>query len=357
MALVPFIRSFAHLKIVQVQRNHEYTPGTLTQLFAQIAALIAALLAAYMLRDHRAIVASFITEALFYCIASHVFARAPYRLRPDRAEFYACLSFGAPLLINGTGLALYSQLDRMLIGHWLGVSALATYTVILNMALVPIALIHRVFGTIGLSYISSRTMDKSVLPDDYLLLVFLWGAIATAYALFIAITLDVLTPLIFGPHFNVKPFAHILIIVMAFCQVAKGAAISFLLATERTATLSLITLSGGFGLILAFVLIHWWPQLEVVLLGAAAGDLLSYGLFYIASSAWLGSRRRAIFIDTTGALVVLTIIIITFGLSPELTLGARCTVLGVGLLAIIVQLTFGLRPHKALKFLLFRLRS
>ena len=196
-----------------------------------------------------------------------------------------------------------------------------------------------------------------MLPDDYLLLVFLWGAIATAYVLFIAITFDVLTPLIFGPHFNINPLVHMLIMVVAFCQVAKGAAITYLLATERTARLSLLTLSGGLGLILAFILIHWWPTLEIVLVGTAAGDLLSYALFYIASSAWLESQNCAILVDTVSALAVLAAITFTFGMRPELTLEARCTVLGVGLLAIILQLTFGVRPHKALKLLLFRLRS
>ena len=354
VALIPFIRSFAHLKIVQVQRNHEYTPVTLAQLSSQGAALVAALAAAYILRDHRAIIVSFLTESIVYCIASHILARTPYRLWPDRAEFHASLSFGIPLLINGVGLALYSQLDRIIVGHWFGVSALATYAVILNMAIVPITLIHRVFGTMGLAYISSRTTDKSVLPNDYLALVFFWGVIATSYTLFVAITLDVLTPLIFGPHFSVSPLAHMSIMVMAFCQVAKGAAISYLLAAERTARLSFLTLSGGFGLILALVLIHWWPQYEVVLLGAAVGDLFSYALFYIASTAWLGSQRIAILIDTAGALGVLTAIIVTFGLSPEFTLKARGTVLGLGLLAIIVQFAFALRPNNTLRLLLFR---
>ena len=55
--------------------------------------------------------------------------------------------------------------------------------------------------------------------------------------------------------------------VMAFCQVARGAAVSILLATERTKTLSLLSLSGGLGLALALVLVHWWHQFEVVLIG------------------------------------------------------------------------------------------
>ena len=100
-----------------------------------------------------------------------------------------------PLLINGVGLALYSQLDRLIIGHWFGVSTLATYAVILNMAVVPVTLIHRTVGTMGLTYISSRMKNNAVLPDDYVALVFLWCVLATAYTLFLATTLDALTRL------------------------------------------------------------------------------------------------------------------------------------------------------------------
>jgi O-antigen/teichoic acid export membrane protein len=357
VALITLIRSFEHFKITQVQRNHEYAPKALAQLLSQVSAVVVALPAAYILRDHRAIVVSFLTESIVYCIATHLLARVPYSIRPDRAEFYTCVSFGIPLLFNGIGLALYSQLDRMLVGHWFGVSTLATYAVILNMAVVPITLVHRTVGTMGLTYISSRMRNNSVLSDDYVALVFLWGALATTYTLFVAMTLDVLTPLVFGPHFSVSPLAQMSIMVMAFCQVARGAAISFLLATERTTTLSLLSLSGGFGLALAFVLVHWWPQFEVVLMGAAAGDLLSFALFYIASSYWLGSRRLAILKDTASALGVLIAIVVTFGLRPELTLGSRMTVLGVGLLAIVAQIAFGLRGDNAIKTLLLGARS
>ena len=357
LAIIPFVQSLGHLGITQIQRNYDYAPATLAQLFAQIGALIAVVPAAYVLRDHRAIIVSFLTEAVIYCIASHLLARNPYRLRPDRMVFYEAVAFGMPLLVNGIGLAMISQFDRLLIGHWFGVDTLAIYAVILNVAIVPISLIHRVFGTMGLSYISARKKDHLVTPDDYLALVFLWGAIATIYTLFVAITLDGLTPLIFGSHFRVSPIVHILVMVMAFCAVAKGAPTSLLLATGKTARLSLLTLSGGSGLIFSFVLIQWWPRFEIALVGTAAGNLLSYVVFFIASSAWLGSRRRAILIDTAGALGVLITFIITFWFRPELTFEARGALLAVGLLAIIVQLAFGLRPHKMFTNLLLRPRA
>ncbi len=356
VALIVFIRSFEHFRITQVQRNHDYAPKTIAHLVSHLTALGVALPAAYILRDHRAIIVSLFAEAISYCLATHVLARVPYSIRPDRAEFYACAFFGIPLLLNGIGLALYSQLDRLIIGHWFGVSTLATYAVILNMAVVPITLIHRTVGTMGLTYISSRMRNNAVLVDDFLALVFLWGTIATAYTLFVAMTLDLLTPLIFGSHFSVSSWAQMAIMVMAFCQVARGAAIGYFLATEKTTTLSLLTLSGGLGLGLAFVLIHWWPQFEVVLIGLAAGDLFSFALFYFTSTDWLGPRRRTVLKDLSSALCVLVAIALTFGLRPEFTLEARATVLGVGLLAIVAQLASGLRRHSKLTSLLLGVR-
>jgi O-antigen/teichoic acid export membrane protein len=353
VAIAPLIRSFGHLGVAQAQREHNYVPSTLTQLFAQVAALAAVLSAAYMLRDHRAIVAGFLIESFTYCIASHILAPKAYRLQSDREVFAAALSFGIPLLVNGIGLAVFSQLDRILVGHWFDVATLATYAVILNMVIVPIALINRVFGTLGLAHISARMRDQSAVRGDYLALVYLWGVMAATYALFLATTLDVLTPLIFGHYFNVSPIVQVLVIVMGFCQVAKGAPTTLLIASGKTTKLSLLTLSGGVGIVFAGLLVQWWPRFEIVLLCVVFGDVLSFGLFLLATSRWLGSQRAAVFIDTATAVGALIVILVTFSLEPEFTIGARSMVLGAGLFAVMVQSAFGLRPHKMIKNLFF----
>lgn len=185
IAASPFVRSFSHLGIAQVQREHNYVPATLTLLVAQVIALAAVLPAVYFWRDHRAIVISLIVEALAYCIASHMLAPRPYRLQSDREVFSAALAFGVPLLVNGIGLAVFSQLDRFLVGHWFDVTTLATYAIVLNMVVVPIALVNRVFGTLGLAHISSRMKNQSVVPDDYLSLVFLWGVLGCCLRAFL----------------------------------------------------------------------------------------------------------------------------------------------------------------------------
>ena len=88
----------------------------LAQIYSQLAAFLVAVPAIYVFRDHRAIIVSLATEAAVSCVVSHLLARKAFRLRSDRATFYSAVSFGVPLTLNGLGLALLSQLDRILIG-------------------------------------------------------------------------------------------------------------------------------------------------------------------------------------------------------------------------------------------------
>ena len=210
IAIIPFIQSFSHLGIRQVEGTYDYFPQMLALVSSQLAAPIVLIAAVYIFRDHRAVIVSLVTECAVYMIASHMLARAPYRLQADRMTICALLAFGIPLMINGLGLAMVSQLDRAFIGSWFDVSTLALYAVILSMSTVPISLIDRVFGMMTLSYLVSKSRDIYTNPESYLIFVFLFSVLGTVYSLFIAISLDVITPLIFGSNFVITPTAHVL---------------------------------------------------------------------------------------------------------------------------------------------------
>jgi hypothetical protein len=77
-ASIPLVTSFSHLGIKQVQRNYVYLPGTLAIVFANISALLILVPAILIFHDHRAIIASFMTEASVYVVASHALAREQY---------------------------------------------------------------------------------------------------------------------------------------------------------------------------------------------------------------------------------------------------------------------------------------
>ena len=94
-ASIPLVTSFSHLGIKQVQRNYVYVPDTLAIVFANISALLILVPAILIFHDHRAIIASFMTEASVYVVASHALAREPYLVRSDRVMLRAA---GRPAL-------------------------------------------------------------------------------------------------------------------------------------------------------------------------------------------------------------------------------------------------------------------
>jgi O-antigen/teichoic acid export membrane protein len=348
-ALVPFIASFAHLGIKQVQRHYDYAPETLTILVSNLAAIFALVIAVRILGDHRAIIVSFLVEAVSFVLASHLLARTRYRLRANRDLSRKALSFGIPLMFNGIGLALMSQFDRALVGHWFGVDMLAKYSVLLSIAVVPVGLVLRVFGTMSLSFILSNISKGSLASDQYGFLVFLFAVLAVLYSFFVALTLDWATPLIFGRSFDVTLSVHLLLTAIVFLRLQRaGAPTNLLLATGRTRELALLNLSGGLGLALALAFLYWSARFETLLLGLVCGDMLSFLLFFFASSIVVSKNRSFLAIDLAMAFGVLAIILGTLAYDPDVSLVARTSLFGVGAIGIVLQVVVGLRIHRRL---------
>jgi O-antigen/teichoic acid export membrane protein len=347
-AICPFISSFNHLSIKQIRQSYRYIPDSIAQIAAQLAALAAALAGAYYFHDHRAIVASFLAESVVYAIGSHMLAHTVYRAWPDPSMLRVASNFGVPLLLNGIGLAAIAQLDRMMVGSYLGVKTLGDYAVILSLGLLPMTFIFRVVGPI---VSASLVAQKNLVFRDihYTSLLFIAEIICTLYVLSVALTLDWLVPLIFGQSFQVSPGVHLLVILIAFLRLLRGSApTSFLLVQGKTGELALLNLTSGIGIVCAFWLIHYWPSIEAVLSGLLIGECLADMLLFCMSSA-KGSRSQLFWkLDLLMSLLSVAIIVATLAYSPEPTWKARGILFLVGLVGIAAQLAVGLRNHKRL---------
>jgi O-antigen/teichoic acid export membrane protein len=353
IAFVPLIQSLSHLGIRQVEGNYDYLPETIALLSSQLMALIVLVAAVCILRDHRAIIVSLLTECGCYTIVSHLLARTEYRLRSDRASIFTLLAFGIPLVLNGMGVAAGSQLDRYLIGSWFDVSTLALYAIILSMTVVPVSVIDRIFGKIALSYLVSKQDISSAAAESYRTLIFVFSILATCYSLFIAISLDWLTPLIFGAHFRVSPSVHILMTFRVFFLIQMmGAPTALLAASGRTRELALLSLSGSLGLVFATSLIHWWLAIDAVILGLLMSDILRFPLFFIVPARNYKTEWRVVVSDLLAAFFVLMVVVGAVSYSDPLTPEKRGLILCVGMAAIAVQFMFGLRRHEKLQTLL-----
>ena len=297
-----------------------------------------------VLHDHRAIIAGFVAESLAYVILSQMLSRGRFHLRTDRATLRAALSFGLPLTINGIALATISQLDRVIVGHWFGVVVLGTYAVLLNVAVVPVSFLLVVFQKLGFSYLLSDNPDpkSAVNADNYYLLTFVYSVLAIAYALWVLLTLDILTPTIFGPAFTVAPTVSATIASMVFLRLQRGGAPTIALLTMgRTSELAFLNFTAIFGLLIALALVRVWPRFESILVGVVFGDFLVLAVFRFASSTARSLRATAT-ADFAISLASLAMMVGTFLWLPAPTLEARCAVFLAGLLGIGMQLAYGM---------------
>ena len=342
-----FLRSFAHMGIKQVQKRHKYGPESIALLLSHLAAFVLVIPAAYVFKDHRAIIASFFVESAAYVIASHMLAETAYRFRVGRAIIYGALSFGLPLTLNGIGLATTAQLDRILIGHWFGVDTLALYALILSLSIVPVSLLFRVFGTMGLSYLAAGRLEQKIVAARYASLVLLFGLMSAGYALFIAISLDEFVPLIYGPRFAVNAPVHVLMTAIVFFGFQTGAPTILLLATGGTRVLAILNLSGGIGLALAAALMQVWPSFETMLFCVLFGGIIKFVLFVVVSSRKMTAVHGA-WVDSVVAFLVASFVVVLLASTPEPTLKERETLLIWGTLAIAVQAMLGFRRNKLL---------
>ena len=348
------IGGFAHLGIKQIWRNHEYGPESVARVLANLTGLAALFLAAYVLRNHRAIIVGSAVQTVVYVTLSHALARAPYKLRFDKPMLRQALSFGLPLTLNGIGLAIMGQLDRVLVGYWFGVKELAVYAVLFSMSVVPTSMILSVFGGPGLSFILSGGQDPSERLERYHSLLRFYAILTSLYVFWMVLALDILTPLIFGVTFTVSPAAHVLFTVIAFFRLQRGGApTTLLLASGRTKQLALLNLSAGLGLIIAFGCIVIQPRLELMLIGIAIGECISFTIF-LTSSEEAKTRGSMVLFDMATAVAAPAAMASALAWDSVITWQARQTLFIIGLIIISAQMAFEFHRNKKFRGLLFK---
>ncbi len=275
-ALVPLVGSFGHLGIMQIQRDYDYRAAALAITASSITGLaVAALAAATILPDHRAIILAFLAEAAVYVAASHILADAPMRVIPDCKTLRQALAYGLPLMLNGTGLALISQADRMVIGRFFGMDILGIYAVTMSLAVAPTSLLLQTTIGLGMAMLArSRDTLKRYL-ETYLWLTWFFAFLAFGYAAFVGLTLDVLVPLVFGKVYAVGTDTVILISAIVFLRILRGGPTVALLVSSATTRLTLANLMSVFGIAAATALARAHPVLASVLAGVLFGDVLT----------------------------------------------------------------------------------
>lgn len=276
LALPSIIDGFRNWRVIQLQLRYEFGPQAGSIASAQIGALIAAVVAIHWFHDERVMLISLIAEATAYTITSH--AVMPWlRLKPaEPAMRRLALRYGLPLMVNGIALWMLNQFDRVVVVNVFGSAALALYSLVAGLAVLPISVLSLVASNLALPYLDrSRRETQPASYEAASNVMFCHFVAAAVYAIGIAVFLGAAVPFLYGPHYSVSRSFGILLSVFVFFRMIRNGVNLILLANDGTIKLTIGNLFGSTGPLIGLVIGMISLRIEGVTLGMVIGDLMS----------------------------------------------------------------------------------
>jgi O-antigen/teichoic acid export membrane protein len=314
LAPIIFIRSLEHQAIRVAERDYRYGRQFLASFLSNVAGLTVLVAAAAIWRSHFALLASLFVQMLTSVAMTRGLADTPYRFDFRSSHFRRSWRFGYPLMFNGVGLAISTQGDRLIVGALLGLPALAIYSVLLLVAYVPIGIILKTSGTVGLAALHNACMSSEKYTSRLRLYATAIPLVAGFYAVGLLAFANILISFVFGAKFGVSDWAVILLALSSFLKIARSEPFTAMFLEEmKTGTLATANLAAVSGLAASVGSILIFRTFEAPLIGKTIGEclglfvsmLLSGKAFRAALSRSLGSISLGLLtIVVSGALVL-----------------------------------------------------
>jgi len=165
MAIIPFLRGFAHLDIFRSQRSMQYSRIAFALGLSPIISLIVAAILSFYMNDYRIMLWSIIAQQFAYTVLTHVFAQRPYRLAWDTSVISRAFSFGVPLLASNVLMFVNFQGDKLLVGNQLGSESLGWYSAVFLLIATPCLTIASTYQSLTLPNLSKLQSDAKSFLD------------------------------------------------------------------------------------------------------------------------------------------------------------------------------------------------
>lgn len=141
------------------QRKLNFRPALYIEGTATVFGTVAVYFAASIAPSLEAVCACVLAQAVLQTSLSHVTADAPYSANAANVDIKYLFRFGLPLLLTGVAMFWSMQGERLILSAILPADAFAHFSMMFQLALVPILVLSRMMLTLGLPYLASLKHD------------------------------------------------------------------------------------------------------------------------------------------------------------------------------------------------------
>ncbi len=291
IAASAFVRGFTHKGYILKQRSLNFRPALYVEGFTAVVGLAAMYFLALIAPSLEVICACLVAQSLLHTGLSHVLSDAQYKSSLEVAEFNKMLRFGWPLLLTGVTMFWSMQGERLILSAMLPADEFAHFSMMFQLALVPILIMSRMalsFGLPTFASLKAQTTRFQQRLNEFHRWIYAIGAVyAFGYVLFANLVLQIL----FGDDFKADLSLILLVAVaqmLRLFRAPQSIAAQALGQTDIPFKANLVRIS--FVLMAIAMMIHG-ATLNTVLILACIGEGFAWATQGLLFS--LRNRRRA----------------------------------------------------------------
>lgn len=280
-SLVPLIKGFTHLGSRLQQRGLNNFNTMVIEVVPQAVALALVIPAVNAAGNFSAVVWLAILQAVVAVLASHLLSARGYALGVDLAFVKRLFVFGWPIWLSAIPLVAIYQGDRIIIGHFIGIEALGSYSAAFMIAMVPGLIAAKVGHALMLPLLAEKRNAPTEFVARYVLMFEGTSIAAAAYLVVFVLAGGSVLPLVFGPNYiGLDAVMGWLAAMWALRMVQSVPGIA-LMAQGITRPLLLAGLLRALALVLALIAVLSGMDLAGVAAAGVVGELAS--LIYITT--------------------------------------------------------------------------
>jgi O-antigen/teichoic acid export membrane protein len=315
LALVPFMRGLVHLDMFRSQRNMRFRQSVMAEFGSIVFSTLAAVPLADWLGDFRVMLYVILIQQALYTLLSHCFAERPYRWMYNRPVVRRAVSFGWPLLLNGSFMFAALHGDRVIIGNMFGMEELGWFSAASALTLAPAFICTKTLNSLFLPQLSIIQDRKE--EFDRLFLAVAQAAIflGALFGLFFTVLGPPLIGRLYGEKYDPAMALIILLSIMQGVRICKSAPSLAAIARGETKNPMIANFVRALFLPVAWLVAWTGTQVPAVICVAIMGEMVS-----LASSLYLLRRILRLPLRALGLPMVFCFILFSLiGLSGYLS--------------------------------------
>lgn len=334
LAFVPLIKSLGHLDQRRQQKALDNRAYLVTEVGSQLVAFATLLILLRQPGSPWVILWTALAQAFAATLISHVLSRTPWRLCFDTSLLKRFVIFGWPIWLSAFPLVCVYQIDRMIVGRFLGMDALASYSAAFMVTMVPGLIAGKLAQALILPMLSERRSRQSEFSATCRLATEVTAILGSMYLIAFTIAGASALELAFGANYRGLTALIGWLSLMWAVRMVQATPGLALMASGRTHPLLIAGLLRAASLPLAIASLWIGAHSELVAIAGLGGELLSFT--YIT----LALRRFApALVGATLKRAALLVPAFLFGHGLTLVIPAttgRASVLMIGVLAAMV---------------------